>query len=114
VNAENPQRRMTDDLTAILVRVEALERHNITDDADHIAFRNNDGQTAVAVDKLAMAINDPRTGLIVELAAFRAEVAGDRRVFKAWIAGAVAAVSAVFTIITIYAPALQAALGVHP
>lgn len=101
-------------MTALTMRIEALERHNIGSDADHVAFRNNDGQTAAAVDKLAGAINDPRTGLIVELASFRAEVAGDRRVFKAWIAGAVAAVSAIFTIVTIYAPALQHALGIAP
>lgn len=116
---------MTDDFTAMLIRIEALERHNITDDADHVAFRSNDGQTAAAVDKLAAAINDPRTGLIVELATFRAdstaalqqfrdEIAADRRVFRAWIAGAAATISFVFTVITVYAPTLQAALGVKP
>lgn len=103
-----------DDLSALYVRLEALERHNIAGDQEHVAFRNNDGQTAAAVDKLAQAINDPRTGLIVELGNFRTEVSNDRKVFKAWIAGAVAAVSAIFTIVTIYAPALQHALGVAP
>ena len=99
---------------ALAVRVEALERRNIAADNDHLAFRLNDSQTAAAVVELARAINDPRNGLIVELANFRAEVANDRRVFKAWIAGAAFAISAIFTVVTIYAPAFRSVLGVQP
>jgi hypothetical protein len=111
---DGQHRRTSDDVTALMIRIEALERHNIASDQEHVAFRTNDGQTAAAVDKLANAINDPRSGLIVELSNFRSEVASDRRVFKAWIAGAVAALSFVFTIVTVYAPAIRTTLGVGP
>lgn len=99
---------------SLAVRVEALERRNIAADNDHKFFRDHEALTAIAVEALTRTINDPRTGLIVELANFRAEVVNDRRTSKAWIAGAAAAISLVFTIITVYAPALQAVVGVAP
>ena len=111
----DPRRRVSDvDPARLVARIEVLERRNIVADQDHIAFRANDSQTAAAVSKLTDILNDPRVGLIVELERFRAEVATDRRVFKAWIGGAVGVVSFVFALITIYAPAIQEVLGVHP
>jgi hypothetical protein len=102
------------DPAALAARIEALERRNILADTEHAVFRNAEALTARAVEELTRTLNDPRSGLIVELANFRAEVLNDRRAFKAWIAGAAAAISLVFTVITVYAPALRAVVGVTP
>ena len=79
------------------------------------ALEQADGSTAAAVVRLTDAINHPKTGLIVELDRFRAEVAADRQAFRAWIAGAVAVVSIVYSLVTVLAPLIQSVLGVaHP
>lgn len=80
-------------------------------DAEHQALKAQDLQTAAAVERLADTINNPRTGLIVELERFREEVRTDRKVFKAWVGGAVAVMSFVFALITVYAPAIRQLLG---
>jgi hypothetical protein len=110
MTADYPRRRVTDQAT-LEYRIEQLEHARIKADGEHDGFRTNDGATAAAVSKLADSINDPRTGLIVELANFRREVQNDRRLIKAWMAGAAFVISLVFSIITIYAPSIRDALS---
>ena len=71
------------------------------------AFEKADSSTAEAVDHLTQAINDPKTGLIVELSSFRSEVQADRRVLKAYIAGAVVILSVVWTLVLGISPLIQ-------
>lgn len=113
MSPDQPRRRTADANPSVLMaRIEALERRNIVADNEHIVFRASDSQTAVAVQELSRVINDPRNGLIVELEKFRAEVRNDRKVFKAWIAGAAAVISVIYAIVTVYAPLIQKLLGI--
>jgi len=93
-------------------RIEQLEQDRAFYKLTIEALQHQDGTTATAVDMLSRTINDPRGGLIVELQRFRDEVRNDRRAFKAWIAGAAFVVSAVFTIVTVVAPAIRFMLGI--
>ena len=86
--------RRTPTLLGLDTRLRLLEDRAIKDDGLHQALISADSQTARAVEKLTEAINDPRDGLIVQLDRFRTEVANDRKVFRAWVAGAVAVLSA--------------------
>ena len=95
-------------------RVEQLEQDRAFYKLTIEALQHHDSTTAVAVAHLNRTINDPRDGLIVELGRFRDEVRTDRRVFKAWVAGAVFVISVVFTIVTTIAPWLQTAVGATP
>lgn len=92
-------------------RVSDLERRAILDDKLHEGLVATDGHTAEAVRELTRAINDPRLGLIVELDSFRKEVAADRKEFRAWVRGATAVLSIVFTVITILAPWIREIIG---
>ena len=92
-------------------RVKQLEQDRAFYKLTIEALQHHDATTANAVEHLSNTINHPREGLIVELQRFRDEVRNDRRVFKAWIAGAAFVVSLVFAIVTTAAPWVQAALG---
>lgn len=94
-----------------VAREQAAKDHQGFQLAD-AALQHADSDTARAVDKLAEAINDPKTGLIVELANFRVEVRNDRKVFKAYVAGAVAVLSAIWAVLLVFAPAIQKAIGI--
>ncbi len=89
-------------------RVEEIERRNIKAEALHERLVAADSATAEAVRDLTRIINDPRSGLIVELDKFREEVAQDRREFRAWVRGATAILSVVFGLVTILAPWIRA------
>jgi hypothetical protein len=99
-----PRRRYTDSLSGIVARVEAIERRDIEADLLHRELKMNDGETAKAIKELTDTLNHPKTGLIVELDRFRAEVIADRQQFRAWIRGATAVLASVFTLITVAAP----------
>lgn len=88
-------------------RLRKLEDTALLDTRLHSALDQADGRTASAVDALALAINHPREGLIVELAKFQAEVRADRATFRAWIAGATTVIGVIFTLVTAFAPFLQ-------
>ncbi|MCI0345762.1 MAG: hypothetical protein L0221_10025 [Chloroflexi bacterium] len=88
-------------------RIRALEERAIADDGLHTNLVRADSATAASVDKLTTALNDPRTGLIVELASFRNEVRTDREVFRGQIRLATIVVSAVFAIVSVVAPWIQ-------
>jgi len=112
-----PERR-TPPVDALDGRVRALEERAIADDGLHRNLVLADSQTAIAVEKLTASINDPRSGLIVELDQLRAEIKADRATFRAWVRGATAVLSVVFTVITVISPWvrawLEAAVHVGP
>jgi hypothetical protein len=99
-------------LATLAVRVRTLEDRARDDDGLHRGLTAADGQTAAAVGELTKALNDPKTGLIVEVDRFRAEVVADRAAFRAWIRGAVAVLSVVFALFTILAPWIRSVLGI--
>jgi hypothetical protein len=121
VTPQPPRRRIADagfdalaaGFETLTKRVDAIERRDIEADLTHRRLEERDSETASAVRDLTRSINDPRQGLIIELDHFRSEVRNDRRVFKAWIAGAVAVLSAILTVGNIYAPAIRSILGIH-
>lgn len=94
-------------LEALFSQVRTLEERAIRDDGLHSTLSNADNATAMAVLELTKAVNDPKSGLIVELSNFRTEVTNDRKVFKAQIRGAVVVLSFVFALVTWLAPYIQ-------
>lgn len=96
----------------LLRRIEQLEQDRAFYKLTIEALQHHDATTAQAVDHLSYTINDPREGLIVSLERFRDEVKNDRKVFKAWIAGAAFVISLVYGVVTTFAPAIRTALGV--
>jgi hypothetical protein len=104
------QERRVSPIVAIDDRVRALEQRAIRSDDLHTSLLHADSQTAASVDQLTKAINDPYTGLIVQLNTFRTEVINDRKEFRAWIRGATFVLSVVFGIVTIAAPWIQKAV----
>ena len=93
-------------------RIDKIEKRDIEADIIHRELQRNDGETAKAVYELAKTINDPRSGLIVELERFRTDVAADRRTFKAWVGGATFVLGIIMVFVNLFAPAIRSALGI--
>ena len=110
-------------------RVDAIERRDIEADIVHKRLEVNDGETAQAVRDLTVALNHPRTGLIVELDKFRADVkrevddfraeirdANDKR--NAWYRGAAFVLSGLFVVWEVVSPwirgIIETLLNVRP
>jgi hypothetical protein len=94
-------------LASLDQRLRIIEDKAISGELLHAQLIHNDSATASAVQDLTKSLNDPKTGLIVELDRFRAEVIADRAAFRAWVRGATAVISVVFTIVTVLAPWLR-------
>lgn len=116
--ARSPRHSLTTlSLAALDQRLRIIEDKAISGELLHAQLIHNDSATAAAVQDLTKSLNDPKTGLIVELDRFRAEVIADRAAFRAWVRGATAVISVVFTIVTVLAPWLRdliaAVTGLH-
>jgi hypothetical protein len=105
---------MNERLRSFEGRLQAVEDQQAAAHGDHEALKLADkalevadSRTASAVDELTKAINHPETGLIVGLREFRSEVRNDRKVTRAYITGAIAVLSAIWTILLAAAPWLQ-------
>lgn len=110
---------MNERLRAFEARLETIE-HNQGEAGDTItalsladkALEKSDGALVASVDELTKAIKDPETGLIVGLREFRTEVRNDRKVTRAYIAGACAVLTLIWTILIAFAPSIRATFGI--
>ncbi len=88
-------------MASLAGRMTALEQAEVVTNIEHAGFRAFDAATADAVKDLTRAINDPKTGLIVELDRFRTEVRG-------WVRTAGLVTGGALAVITVVAPWVRA------
>ncbi len=89
-------------------RVEAIERRDLLADEFHKHLERSDNTTISALNTLSDAINNPKTGLIVEFDRFRRDINKDRKIL-------ITAISTMFIIVStaldIFAPVIRHLFG---